>query len=425
MSDGHGEQHLQEEAAGSAEAPSAPATAIARRRPYGTALGLAALLIAVLAGVALSPFWVPQLAPLLPWGPKPAASADEYAALAARVAAIERHPPAPSVNIDALKSSVDELAQRLGQLETAVNSRLATSTTNVDATKSQLAGLTQRIDRLDAAGSGNRQLESSVAAAKAGLADLQQRLTAVEAQSSSRTDGEAANLQKLQQELSGLGTTTSGLADRVGALEQQSQSQGTAELRTDAMLALLLMQMREAVEQARPFPAEYSAFTTLAHDPGLKAAVEPLANAARNGVAGRAVLEKRLTELSTKFATATEPVDETDWGHKVLAHLRGLVTIRRIDGPSQTGPDAAVGAAQIVLARGDLSGAVAALDGLTGANAEAAGPWLKMARERLAVEAALNHLQELLTVRLGSAPPAPPVPPSGAPQDPPATRTPS
>jgi hypothetical protein len=84
------------------------------------------------------------------------------------------------------------------------------------------------------------------------------------------------------------------------------------------------------------------------------------------------------------------------------------VTIRRIEGPSQTGSEAAVNAAQTALARGDLAGAVAALDPLTGANAEAARPWMRMARERLAAEAALDHLQELLTTRLGSAPAAAP-----------------
>ena len=37
---------------------------------------------------------------------------------------------------------------------------------------------------------------------------------------------------------------------------------------------------------------------------------------------------------------------------------------------------------------------------LSGANAEAAAPWLQMARERLAVETALAHIQELLIAHL-------------------------
>jgi hypothetical protein len=83
------------------------------------------------------------------------------------------------------------------------------------------------------------------------------------------------------------------------------------------------------------------------------------------------------------------------------------VTIRRIDGASQTGPEAAASGAQAALARGDLAGAVAALDPLTGANAEAARPWLRMARERLVVETALDRLRQLLGARIGSSRAAP------------------
>jgi len=392
MSEGHSEEHPEQEGAGNVEAP--PAAVSARqRRSYGIAPWLTTLLILVLAGVALFPFWAPQVALLLPWG----VPNDEYAALAGRVSAI-----------DALKSTMNELRQRVEQLETTVNGRIAKSAEDVDALKSRVSSLTQQVDRLEAAGGGDRQLETSVAAAKTGLQNLEQRVAAVESQAAARRASDAVDLQKIQQELVRLGTVTSDLASRFGTIERDQQSQNAAEPRTDATLALLLVQMREAVEQARPFPAEYSAFAALARDPALKAAAEPLADAARNGVPGRAVLVKRLAELAGRVATPNEPAAESDWGQKMLAHLRGLVRIRRIDGTAQAGPEASVSAAQIALARGDLAEAVATLDPLAGANAEAAGPWMRMARERLAVEAALDHLQQLLTVRLGSAPPAHP-----------------
>jgi hypothetical protein len=212
----------------------------------------------------------------------------------------------------------------------------------------------------------------------------------------------------MQGQLSRRGKVEGDLADRVAALEREGQAQSKADLRVDGMLALLLGQMREAIEQARPFPAEFNAFAALARNSDLASAAEPLAEPARNGVASRAVLVQRLAELAGRMAAATAPAGESDWGAQTLARLRSLVTIRRIEGPSQTGSEAAVNAAQTALARGDLAGAVAALDPLTGANAEAARPWMRMARERLAAEAALDHLQELLTTRLGSAPAAAP-----------------
>jgi hypothetical protein len=209
----------------------------------------------------------------------------------------------------------------------------------------------------------------------------------------------------------------------VAALEREAQSQNRAELRADGMLALLLGQIREAIEQARPFPAEFDAFIKLARGSDLAAAAQPLAEPARNGVASRAVLVKGLAELTGRMAVAREPSVKSDWREQTLARLRGLVTIRRIDDSSPTGSNGAVGAAQAALARGDLAGAVAALEPLTGTDAEAAGPWLLMARERLAAETALDRVQELLTERLGSPPAAPGAAPAKVPDEPGKART--
>src|SRR5208283_142657 len=59
------------------------------------AVSLAAALALVLAGVVLSPFWAPAIAPLLPWGGQFSAGAEEYAALASRLASVERRPAPP------------------------------------------------------------------------------------------------------------------------------------------------------------------------------------------------------------------------------------------------------------------------------------------------------------------------------------------
>jgi hypothetical protein len=265
------------------------------------------------------------------------------------------------------------------------------------------------VDQLEAAG------KPDIGPIRAAIQQLEERLAAIQTQSASRMASDTAASKDMQQELSRLGKVDGDLADRVAALERAAQSQDKPELRADGMLALLLGQMREALEQARPFPAEFDAFIRLARGSDLAAAAQPLAEPARNGVASRAVLVKGLTELAGRMAVASEPAVKSDWREQTLARLRGLVTIRRIDGSSHTGStggsnggsDGAVGVAQAALARGDLPGAVAALEPLTGTDAEAARPWLVMARARLAAETALDHVQELLTERLGSSPAAP------------------
>jgi hypothetical protein len=385
------------------------------------ALWLAGFLVLILAAVALSPFWAPQIAPLLPWGGNHA----EYAALAARVAAVETRPVPPSNGIDAVKSATSALAGRVGQIETTLDARLAqiekrpaSPSADSDTINSALSVLARRVDHLEAAASADHQTEGAVAAARAEMQQLEQRLAGIETQSASRMASQAAAVQNTEQEFSRLGKAEADLADRVAALEREAQVQAVGELRAAGMLALLLGEMREAIEQARPFPTEFNAFVRLARDTDLAAAAEPLAEPARNGAASRAVLAKRLGELAGQVAAASDPAGDSDWGAQALARLRSLVTIRRIDGPSRTGPEAAVSAAQATLARGDLAGAVAALEPLTGANAQAAQPWLRMARERLRTEATVDHLQELLTARLGSSSAAPAAAPPKAPVEP-------
>ena len=406
MSERDSEQGPAEDGVVPTEPGSTPAVEPAgptRRSARGFArapLWLAGLLILILAGVASSPFWAPQIEPLLPWGE----NRDDYAALAARVAAIETRPVAPSPGIDAVQSAMSQLARRVDQLDSrlaVVEKRPAPPSVDTDAINSALGALGRRVDQLESAA------KPDLGPIRAGMQQVEQRLAAIETQSASRIASETAASKDMQQELSRLGKVEGDLADRVAALEREAQSQEKPELRADGMMALLLGQMREAIEQARPFPAEFGAFIKLARGSDLAAGAQPLAEPARNGVASRAVLVKGLAELAGRMA-ASDPAVKSDWREQTLARLRGLVTIRRIDDSSHTGSNGAVGAAQAALARGDLAGAVAALEPLTGADAEAARPWLLMARERLTAETALDHVQELLTERLGGSPAAAP-----------------
>jgi hypothetical protein len=325
-------------------------------------------LVLIVAGIALSPFWAPEVAPLLPWGARPAVPRPDYAAFAARLEAIERRPTPPAIDVGAIGSAQSALAHR--------------------------------VDQLEAARSEDRQSEAPIVSIKAGLQQLERQLGTIEAQAALREAGDAAETRKVQQELTRLGAGAAGLADRLEALEQRSRAQARAPP-PDAILLVALLQMREAVEQARPFAAELSAFTALAHDrPDLLAAIAPLGEIARDGVVGRFALAKHLAEVAGHIASATTLPPEADWEAQVLARLRALITIRRIEGAPQSEPEAALRAAEVALGGGDLGEAVAQLDRLTGASAEAARPWLRMARQRLAVEKALGRSQDLLVIRL-------------------------
>jgi hypothetical protein len=324
-----------------AEEPVAAARAAPRRFAI-PALIAAAAIIAIVAGVATTPFWALQVIHALPWG-TPQASQPPVAAPAR---SLPQPAPAGEPAIAAVKAEADQSAATLQQL-------------------------TQRIALLE-----------------------------------TRPATAAPDLRPVEQQLGALAKTTADLSQHVDALDKAVQQQPAADPKAMAM-ALMLLQIREAVDTGRPFGAEYQALAALAHDhPEIAAAAAPLAEPAESGVASRAVLAERLRQLAPQIATAKPPPKAT-WKSQIVARLRALVTIRRIDeGEGQTRAEAAVATAQHDVAAGDLTGAVAALSTLSGPNAAAAEPWLKMATARLTVEGTLRQTEAALTAALGVAMPA-------------------
>jgi hypothetical protein len=386
MTDMHGQEHPVEPGALPAEPGRAPAESEELARPIGpshrTVWWLATLLL-VIAGIGLSPFWARDLAQLLPWGEKPETTTADYAALTSRLEAIERHPGLPPPDIGAINSATSALARRVDQLETARNT--------------------------------DRQGDAAVAAAKLGLQQLEERVNAFEAKSAARSAGEAAQLEKMRQELAQIGSASADLADRLSTIERRVGTTSST-VRTDATLLAALLRMREAVEAARPFATEYDGFIALAHDqPDLIAAAQPLARMAQAGVAGSAALSEQLGKLSGRIAPAAPAPTGSDVGTQALAWLRSLVTIRRIEPVVQTGQEPAMNVAEVALARGDLSGAFSALQTVSAPKSGAIQSWLEMAQQRLAAEAALAHLQELLVARLGAPSETPGAAPTEAP----------
>jgi hypothetical protein len=363
MTEQHDEPRTEIAEAG--ESAAAPTETQAASGWRTVALGLAGVLVLVVVLIGTAPFW----AALLSWAPAPAPAAG-------------RSEPTPDPRIDRLEAAQQQGQQRRQQDEATANAALQT---------------------------------------------LDRRVGALEAKPSLPV----SDVAELRQQVTKLSTTAADLAARVAAIDQAVHAQAVqaAVDTTDTAMVLVLLQIRGAVAAGRPFAAEYEALLGLARArPEVMAAAAALAEPAKTGVAGRAVLAGRLRELAGAIVAAAASPDApenaggaaTGWGNEALSRLRGLVTIRRIDGSGQsrpgTGPEAPVKAAELALAGGDLDGAVAALDKLTGPAAAAAGPWLAMAKQRLAVEAALQRIETLLAARLGAPATAPATAPAGSPR---------
>jgi hypothetical protein len=407
-----------------------PAAPAAGRDYRGPAIGLAVALLLVLALVGTAPLW----APLLPWGDghartdpllverleavqrqirlleqQVAAAAAAMPRLEQRVGALEQRPATPPPELDEMRRQLDAVSTGMSDLANRLE-RLANS---AQAQGTGIADLTTRLDRLDEAAQaqagglsdlGTRldPLDEAVQAQAGSLSDLGIRLERLDQAQQRQTADLAARLGPLQQELRAQQAATVELGNRVQTVEKTAQSR-TGDL-TDMGLTLTLLHIRNAVEAGRPFPAEFDALSSLAQTrPEIAAAAAPLAAAAPTGIADRAALAQGLRALAQRIDAAPAAAHTDDgWTGAALDRLRGLVRIRRADEaePARQA-EATVRTAERALAGGDLARAVTAIETLHGAAAEAAGDWLHKARERLAVEAALQRLEALLTARLG------------------------
>ncbi|HKS90006.1 MAG TPA: hypothetical protein VJR70_11235 [Stellaceae bacterium] len=337
--------------------PDAPIAERPAPRWREIALVLFGTLLLVVALIATAPVW----APLLPWSGDRTRAEQEIAANVAGLSA-------------ALRQDQQQFSQRQAALDSTLqqlDSRVALLEAKPAASPQTIAGVRDDVAKLGRA-----------------AADLDARVAA------------------LDKTVRGRAAADGDLVARLDALDKSIHARAATDM-GDTALLLDLLQIRAAVSAGRSFAAEYDVLVRLARGrPEIESAAAPLADAAKSGVATRSALADKLRGLGSAIAAkpSAAAANVTD---TILARLGRLVTIRRIDnGAAQaiddSGPAAAVAAADRALAGGDLDAAIKAIGKLTGTPAEAAAPWLRLAQQRLAAEAALRRIEAALSARIGS-----------------------
>ena len=119
---------------------------------------------------------------------------------------------------------------------------------DIGSINSTTNALARRVDQLESARNTDRQADAAVAAAKTGLKQLEERLTAFEAKSDARSASDTARFERLGQELTEIHNISADLADRLPAIERRVGAIGNG--RTNGALLAALLRMREAVEAA-------------------------------------------------------------------------------------------------------------------------------------------------------------------------------
>jgi hypothetical protein len=190
-----------------------------------------------------------------------------------------------------------------------------------------------------------------------------------------------------------LRNVVAALDRRLGAIEKRpvimpGSSHGNA-------LVLAVGQLREAARGPARFDSALTAVSALAgKETGFQDSIGLLKRHAEKGVADLTELRLDFDRIAGSIAHEAFVPKGEGWVDKTLRGLARMVNIRRTGGDAAKRDDenGRVARAELRLAAGDLAGAVKVLEGLTGTATDIAAPWLRHARARIAVDAAIRSL---------------------------------
>lgn len=334
---------------GAAAAPGPPA-----RGPWPKWLWTAAVVFVIAAGGALAWSLWPRGAPE---GQGPALD-SRLAALEERVAALEG-------------------PQGLGGLEQRV-----AGLPSVEAVTDAEAAAALVAERVSGLKSRIEDLEKTMARVERGLAEF--------GAAAAEPGPEAEAAKRAAQENAAL---LAELGARLEALESGAQAEAAAAPGREALL-VAVGQLREALRGSRPFGPELEVVDSLgAGQPEVARAVAEISPLAARGIATEEELKARFAAVAGAVVRASAAPEDATFSQEVLSRAAALVTVRRTgaDVPGDS-PQAVAARAEARLGAGDLAGAVAELETLTGPPAAAAESWLGDARARLQAESVLRRL---------------------------------
>ncbi len=362
-------------------------------RAAGGGIAWLALMVAVAFAVAVltRPFWEPVIhgGDLAGAGPgDPAALAKVSAQLAAiedSLGQLARDSRSRGDTLDARVSALEAGggeagAAFAGQLA-ALETRMADLSGALATVSGSLSRMEERLARLEAM---QKEVPGPV---RQELEGIGARLDELQAGIAAREESFRAQDTVLSDGLKTVGSTLANLDSRLSELEARPIQTGEKI----AALSLAVGQVEAALNSGRPFRAALDRLTALGHDDPLISdgtAIAELEPWADQGIPDRLSLRRRYIELMPQIARELAGAEEEGWVDSVWNSIKGLVTIRRIDGDGDVSP---VGRAEMAMERGDLAAAAAAFEGVDNLGPEGNG-WLTLVQARIAAEREIDAL---------------------------------
>ncbi len=274
---------------------------------------------------------------------------------------------------------------------TALSNRLDTAVAGLEAGQAGL-GSTLR-QEISALADRMAAVEARPDADLSGLADLDQRLQAIEALppgGDASTTALAAQLADLQRRLDALPAGGANTAEVDAALARLAEVEAEAQARADAAAAAAesatQARARDVLAAAAATGAAFEAELAAVADPDLQAQLAPFAA----GVASMADLQAAFPDAARAALQVARAADaEAGWSTRLIDFLGAQTGARSLEPREGDSPDAVLSRAEFALGEGRLADALAELDSLTPEVQAPLADWRKLAEARLAVDTAL------------------------------------
>ena len=217
-----------------------------------------------------------------------------------------------------------------------------------------------------------------------------------------KMEGELTALKSREADLGALGDRLAKMEGALAAPKSETRvaAAEVAPKRDGAAEAILAISLNERLNAGAPFAQEMAALARLGADGGRLSALKPFADA---GAPTLAALGAAFAKIAPGVIAAATPPSGGGVIDRLLDHMRKLVRVRKVGAVAGGDADALVSRVSAALARGDLSAALDAYEGLPDAARQASRDWAQAAEARQAAGAAAEGLRADAVGRLAAA----------------------
>ncbi len=269
--------------------------------------------------------------------------------------------------------SAKELTAKLGELENSL-AALASSVPSSQALASQVLA----------------EIGTSITGVSDRVGDLESRITA----SAKATEDQLAALEKGQ---GNSAAEISAMGEQLSAFDEKLASPDEEESRVAQVVALT--SLKSAIDNGGGFGEALALASSLGDDPQGYASLEPFAE---KGIPTVSMLETSFSALAQDVIAATAPKDDGMMG-KLFSNARSLVKVKAIGGGEGDGVEAIVSRLEARLKKGDLASAIGEWDALPKVAKNVSAGWHSAATARLTANKLIDDLLNKFVAGLSGA----------------------